>query len=311
MFVSCCAAFSAAQYTAQLANIEKQLFGFEYKTDSEAVRVNRIEKYLYGKVNSANMTSRISKISTDVGIVPDSSTGAAASLGEKQKIASKPQKTAVQPAYQKEDSSVQYPVVDKIEAQVFGRDYSGENIYARVDRLEKKVYNSKSSGDLSARVDKLRLSVLKDYPDSSIASSGYGYSDDFGGYSQDYTGLSDNNDDDVFSKNDSSSNGSYNYVSPSTSKQSYLNNELTAAERTILSETFPSDNVDQRLNRLEARIFKRNFAKDEDSVRLQRIAAATVAKKSAKSYDGNKFSRNFSTGAQIGGFLLMILAMIL
>ena len=277
---------------SDISNIEVQVFGYEYKNDSEVNRINRIEKFLYGKNSPGNIELRVKKINTDLGL----STG--------QKIANaadsvnKTKKPAV-PVYEKEDPSVQYPIVDKIEAEVFKRNFNGENIYARLDRLEKKVYSKVSDEELSNRVNKLRLSVLDKTPNVFDTETYPVYS----------------TDDEIIKRNaklaSKKSDQNYNYSSPQKSRQEYMDKEIAAMEEVILKQSYLNGETNERLTRLETKIFKRNFSNDDSSTRIERIAAATSAKKSSQMYDNNKLMRNLTTGAQVGGILLMILAMIL
>lgn len=300
------AAISATPNSAKLSNIEKQLFGLEYQKDTELNRINRVEKYLYGKTSSSNIINRLKKISEDVGISQNENKIATNSSSDvKNKTSSA---KSIPPAYEKEDPTVEYPIVDKIENQVFQRSFNGENIYARLDRLEKKVFTTTSSDNLNNRVNKLRLAVID--PNQNAYNTMEDTSDPL---SSKYT-------DSLFDSDTTGAaapirkakrNSNYEYRSPSSSKNEHISMELNAVEQNVLNQSFQSDSIGQRLDRLEAQIFKRSFDKDSDSTRLQRISAATTAQKTSRSYDNNKLMRNLNTGAQIGGFLLMILAMIL
>lgn len=300
VFIS--AAVSVTPNSAKLTTIEKQLFGYEFQNDSEINRTVRIENYLYGKASSSSLDSRLSKISSDVGIaLEEKKLATNNSSNSNNKNIKTPSK---QMAYEKEDSSVQYPIVDKIENQVFGHSFHGENIYARLDRLDKKVFNTTTNDNLSNRVNKLRLAVLD--TNNSL--------DDIATESVDplsdtYPNSLDDSQDYIAPTRTSQNN--FTYKSPKTSKNDYLNMELTASEQNVLHQSFESDSIDQRLDRLEARIFKRSFPKDTDTTRIQRISAATLAHKTSQAYDNNKLMKNLNTGFQIGGILFMILAMIL
>lgn len=301
VFIS--AAVSVTPNSAKLTNIEKQLFGYEFQNDSEINRTVRIEEYLYGKASSNSLDARLNKISSDIGLPLDANKIATKNTDSSNKNLKTASKSMV---YEKEDSSVQYPIVDKIESRVFGRSFHGENIYARLDRLDKKVFNSTSNDNLSNRVNKLRLAVLDS--DNSLDDIA---TESIDPLSDSYpNSLNDNQTmDDITSSKTAKNN--FTYKSPSTSKNDYLNMELTATEETVLHQSFQSDSIDERLDRLEARIFKRSFPKDTDSTRIQRISAATVAHKTSQAYDNNKLMKNLNTGFQIGGILFMILAMIL
>ncbi len=291
----CCSAVSAATANgSSLTTLEKQLFGYEYKTDSDDARIARIETYLYGKNNQGSVSIRIKKASTDIGL----------SSGDVQplpKLASKQAGAtgAATPAYPKDSPEVEYPIVNKLETSVFKKTYTGESIYSRLDRLENKIYGSVSKDALSERVNKLRLAIMDNPNDySGVASS-------------DFVQGFDSSQDDLLSVGPANNSNDYNYVSPDTTRNSYLGMELTSAEQTLLNNSFEGEAINTRLSRVESSLFKRTFPSDDPASRMQRISAANTAKKTASQYDNNKFSRNLSTGMQIGSFLLMILAMIL
>ena len=72
-----------------------------------------------------------------------------------------------------------------------------------------------------------------------------------------------------------------------------------------------NDNNANRLNRLEQKLFNRSFPNDADITRLQRIMVAYDAKKNSYKYENNRKMQNMATVSQIGGILLMILAILL
>lgn len=297
-------AISITSSSAKLSNIEKQLFGYEFQNNSENSRIDRIENYLYGKTSSNTLINRINKVSSDVGIIPDN-VSTATEFSRNNKISNNKTKSLM--TYEKEDSSVQYPIVDKIENRVFRRSYNGENIYARLDRLEKKVFTVTSNDNLSNRVNKLRLAVLDSNQNNDIIadstdSPSYPDLDDF----ENSRKIEQSKQNKI-----NQSDSDFMYKSPSKSKNDYINMELTAAEENLFSQSFQQDSTGTRLDRLETKIFKRNFEKDVDSIRMQRISAATTAHKTSKSYDNNRLMKNLNTGVQIGSILFMILAMIL
>ena len=52
--------------------------------------------------------------------------------------------------------------IDTLEYQLFNSTYEKENIYKRLDRLEKKIFGSTQEGDLASRTDRLKAYVRKD-----------------------------------------------------------------------------------------------------------------------------------------------------
>ena len=307
-------AFSLAPSISQIAGIERQLFGYEYKNDIESKRLNRIEEYLYGKTYTSPTPKRLEKISNDIGFLPEQSTASSGDTNKNKKIASS---QTPQQVYEKEDATVQYPIVDKIEDSVFSRSYNGENIYSRVERLEKKVFGKSVNDNLSNRVNKLRLAVLDNADSDGFITGSAMPAIPTENY---YDSISSAYDDDVIdsynksramSKTQDFDPFKYNNVSPMISRNNNLALEISTIEQSIFKQTFTGESIDKRLERIETQLFKRNFYKDNPSMRLQRIAAANTAQKSSKMYDNNKLMRNLSTGMQVGTILLMIFAMIL
>ncbi len=304
---SCCA-FSMTPSLLKISGIEKQLFGYEYKNDSEINRINRIEKYLYGKTFSNVTDKRLNKIALDIGYIEPEKTANKAQSSEKIS-------TASIPSYEKEDPTVQYPIVDKIETKVFNKSFNGENIYSRVSKLENKVFGKTSSDNLSNRVNKLRLSVLDPVSSDDFVTGAAIPTENY------YDSISSMYDDDVAEtygktssskrQNNSFSNNYSSQPSQSSVRNNLLSSELTTIEQTMFNQSFSNESIESRLSRVESQVFKRNFANDNPAARLQRIAAVKTAQKSSKLYDNNKLMRNLSTGMQVGTFLLMILAMIL
>ena len=108
-------------------------------------------------------------------------------------------------------------------------------------------------------------------------------------------------------------------------------NLITKAEKSILGQTYENQHIDVRLNRLEKTVFNRKFSgetsaqrlarlensvfsktfSDADDSRIQRLLAATTAQKTSGNYDNNTLMQRLNTGLQIGGIILMVLAMIL
>jgi hypothetical protein len=293
-----CISFADTITSKQIEAMETQVFGYTFKNENDIKRLDRLENYLYGSVSPSTLVNRIKKINSDLGIIAEDS--------KKDKISSTKTNTT-QSANSikrniKEDPSVNYPIVDDLEQKVFSKKYNSENIYKRLDRLENKVFSHTNDDNLSNRVNKLRLSVfdsLEDNPPIAAYDENYAIADS---ESESYKNL----------KEDDTSKNSFNsYKSHNSSRQEYFNMELKSLEKIVLNNSYDGDDAQNRLNRLENKLFQRNFKNDQENERLERIAAAATAKKTSTQYDNNKLMKGLATGAQIGGILLMILAMIL
>ena len=138
--------FAAPLNNALLSEVENNFFGVDYPKDTDQKRIERIENVLYGTTQTGDLTVRLKKISIDTGTVVKPQIKQSAQTGEvpipKTLQANNQPPAQKQEDYIAEDSSVNYPVVDKMEKKLFNKTYPKDNIYTRLDRLEKKVYNT-------------------------------------------------------------------------------------------------------------------------------------------------------------------------
>ena len=267
-------------HSQSISAVETSIFGYDYNDESVSKRLERIEMNLYGKKKSGNIQKRIDDIKNDIGFVEYKQPDKPQNKTESPFNTSDSMKKSMIP----EDSSVEYPMVDKLEQEIFNTTYKNENIYKRLDRLEVKVYGKTSTDSLNNRVDKL-ASVIK--PNVKR----------------------------TYRQND--------YISPQQMENYYASSglepvndqslpfQLAALEQDLLNHDYMNENVSNRLGRLEQKLFKRTFSTDSDITRLQRIMVAYDAKKNSYKYENNRKMQNMATMSQIGGILLMILAILL
>ncbi len=271
---------------SNISDIENLLFGYDYSNESDTVRVERIEKYLYGAKKNGNIPSRIKDIQTDIGYTAPVK-APVAQVPETSGIGSNALNNSNLPSSelygQKEDSSVDYPIVDSMELQVFNTTYKNESIYKRLDRLEQQVLNRKTTDSLNDRVDRLSMAV----------GSGAKKRNSMSSYSADEL------------------NEYYNNSGLESVNDQTIPFQLAVLEQDLLKGNFDNDNISNRLSRLENKIFKRTFVTDSDISRLQRIMVAYDAKKNSYKYENNRKMQNIATMSQLGGILLMILAILL
>lgn len=156
VIVLCSFSNVTADELTNLSIIEKDLFGVEYKNEDGAKRLTRIEKHLFGETKSGTSAKRIQDIADASGIsfMPKKT-------AEEKRIAAAD--------FEKEDTSVNYPVIDLMENKVFNKNFHGENVYKRVARLEQKAFGKSSEGELSTRTDKLKAAILAVKQDDVIA----------------------------------------------------------------------------------------------------------------------------------------------
>lgn len=255
---------------AQISKMEQVIWGFEYSKDDVSKRLSRIENNVLGTVNSKLSTAqRIKKLNEAIGLE---------SYEDSLKQAYELDSTEV--------AGVNYPQIDSLEYQMFLQTYEKENIYKRLERLEKKLFGSTQDGNLASRTDRLKAYLRQDTvaqnPNYHIERP-YQQTQDIETYM-----------------------GSQNKYENS---DMYI--QLAGLETVLFSKTYSQDPVGLRLNRLERKIFQRDFSSDDDYLRIQRLQAAANAQQTAKIYEANKIQKITSTGMQLGSLLLMILALIL
>lgn len=262
-------AFGTSAIESQLSKMEQQIWGFEYSKDDINRRLSRIENNVFGTISKGASEARIKKLNEALGI--------------------ESYEDSLKKAYeidQTEVSGVNYPQIDTLEYQMFSTTYEKENIYKRLDRLEKKLFGSTQDGNLASRTDRLKAYIKKDTiaqnPNYHIARP-YQPTQDIEQYM-----------------------GSQNRY-----ENSDIYIQLAGLESTLFMKTYSQDPVGLRLNRLERKIFQRDFSSDDDELRIQRLQAAANAQQTAKLYEANKIQKLTSTGMQLGSILLMILALIL
>jgi len=261
--------FATDAISSQLSKMEQQIWGFEYSKDDTTRRLSRIENNVFGTVSKGTNETRIKKLNEALGFE---------SYEDSLKKAYEIDTTEV--------AGVNYPQIDTLEYQIFLTTYEKENIYKRLDRLEKKLFGSTQDGNLASRTDRLKAYVKKDTiaqnPSYHIERP-YQTTQDIEQYM-----------------------GSQNRY-----ENSDIYIQLAGLESTLFMKTYSQDPVGLRLNRLERKIFQRDFSSDDDNLRIQRLQAAASAQQTAKLYEANKIQKITSTGMQLGSILLMILALIL
>ncbi len=287
-------AAGAAGAAPNLDKLETAMFGFTYPNETQTLRLERLETEIYGSVKSGTTAQRLTNLDKDL---------AASSIGKEiapreDTFADDTPKTASNPAVSRPAAApaaserpapgVDYPAVNELEQIVFNKEFKEKPLNTRLDALEQKTFKKTyASDDLSARVDRLQ-SDLK--PTRSAFSQ------------PQYAPSSEKYDYDDFSP----AQNNYSVYRPPVTKTN-----LAAVEKTVFKESFPQDNLDNRLARLEEGMFGTTFDTDSQQERINRITSAHTAQKSAKKYDSNKFNQAASSGMQIGMFILMILACIL
>lgn len=271
-----------AANAVQISELENNLFGFEYANEADSKRIERIEEHIYGEKRKGNLSKRIENIQNDIGYINKEEIIKAEKEKQDLKRIKEEEKRLAELKSIKEDASVDYPIVDKIEETVFNQNYKDEDIYIRLDRLEQKIFNkTNEKSALNERVTKLAEIVLPRQLEEAqqIANRA------------DITEI-------------------YNNGIPNPNNQS-IPFQLAVLEQNMLNNTYNNDHITNRLARLENELFNRTFANDTDVARLQRIMVTYEAKQNSYKYEHNKKMQKMATATQFGGILLMILAMLL
>ncbi len=301
--------FSFAVTPAQnITIIENHIFGHENKNMSEGERLSQIEKFVYGSPQSGNIKAaqRIKKLNEDLGLAPDekpkmATQSPAENLNQSKNSGYAPYQDIgddeIAAKNEAPDPSAQYPIVDNIENSVLKKTFKNENIYKRLDRLETQAYGKTLKGSLSERVERLSklAAPIQPKPEDNY-NNRYANNDDYNYFSPDTeapTGAS-----------------APIHIGPSPMSPSAAS-QLAYLEQEAFGRTYSSESDSQRLSRLEKATLHKEFSSEPNDVRVERLSTVTTAQKSQGVYKENKLMQHLSTGVQIGGMILMILAMIL
>lgn len=294
-----------------LDKIENSLYGFTYQTEKDEVRLNRIEEKVYGKASTAQTSARIAKLRKDL---------SADILGQeiepKEDTFRDDDDYIVYEKEPEEAATMDYPVINELEKQVFNKEFKDSNIKIRLSNLERKTFNKTyDNDDLSTRVDRLRAQLKP----QSFASNGMRQQEN-NFYNSPADKMAQNYHLDQYGgpfgyENYNNNQNSYSYdddipdSSAFTQQTKPLN--IGAIEKKLYHKKFDTEPMKERLSRIESSVFGTSFPNDSDSERIQRISSAIQAQKTARKYDSNRINQNVATAVQIGTLILMVLACIL
>ncbi len=178
----------------RLSQLEVKFFKHTYPKDEEAVRLERLEKMIFGEARTGASETRLKNLADTVpnlGAVTSedsdksegsSSSSFSSSSGRSASSSAKPvnsndsdldlseeRSQGKKPGGQVLSGESKYPVVTALEQSIFKRDYASDPVADRLNRLETKVFGKPSKfTDLSERVDalkeKTRVDVAKQAP---------------------------------------------------------------------------------------------------------------------------------------------------
>lgn len=287
-----------SQLSTILTKMEKSLFGIDYNSQSDDIRLKRIEEIVYGKTSLNPVPQRVNKLSQDLSadligqeIKPKRDTFAEDEDTPKEKIL-------------KADGNINYPIVNSLEKKVFNKEFKNIEITQRLANLEQNVLRKTYNDDLNTRVERLKFAIMP----NKISDSEVGNEEE-----------SSYAPDEIITQALPPRNSYYTppvYNSQNSVLDDYPGSTdivipLAALEKKVLKKSFPDDTVSNRLTRLELNIFSSTFQDDDEQTRFDRVASAHQAKKTSKKYDSNKFAQQSATAMQLGAILLMILAAVI
>ena len=121
----------ASPYTPTLGKIENVLYGFQYDSEDDTSRLDRIENSVYGTSTNGTTAQRISKLKKDL---------SADLIG--QEIEPKEDTFADEEVYfQNEpiaDANIQYPAFDELEERVFN-EWERGTVFVDTDAISQKA----------------------------------------------------------------------------------------------------------------------------------------------------------------------------
>ena len=203
---------------SSLTRLEDKYFQHDFSKEEPGERIERLEKLIYGEARTGSNEERLNML---LSLVPN--------LNSKAEEATPPAAAAVPPPVDTRSSQPRktlkpdtplpdstrdtepipddnsYPAVTAMEKKIFSRDFVGESIGKRLDRLEIKAFGKTSaSEDLPDRVDRLKSTTGIDIARSKPANSEWADEDEDASMAgsqgiQPFTGL--NTDDPVSQRN--------------------------------------------------------------------------------------------------------------
>ena len=289
-----------------LDKIENSLYGFNYTGESDTVRLQRIEKSVYGKTQNGQIQQRIAKLNKDI-----SASEIGHEITPKEDTFMEEDDFIVHEKEPPEAVSMDYPAINELEETTFSKTFKTQPLKTRLTNLEKKVFNKTfENEDLSSRVDRLKAQVKP----KSFANNGmkqqenlyYNQQPDKMAQNYHIDEYGDPFDYDEYNRNHSSD---YQKIPSVFTPKRKLS--LSSIEKKLYRKKFENESVSSRLDRIESSVFGTNFPEDSENERIERISSAINAQQSSSRYDNNRFSQNVATAVQIGTLILMVLACIL
>jgi len=250
-----------------LSGIEKNLFNTKFTQEGLNKRLERIEKEIYGVKSRTVVSERIKRLEKiykrPIAVKP-----VPAIKKSPKKIASN-KLIKINNVQKVQDS---YPAIDEIEKRVLNRQFSSEDIYKRLDRLEIVLFNRNFNDSLYERTDRIKGVVL--------------------GQNQPHG-----------EDNSSNNNDSTQHLD-----QNSINTILSNIEMQNFNTSYANEPVESRLSRLETKIFNQVSPEDKINDRIERLAAVSNAQPANELYrDMSQIRQYQAVATQLSAVALMLL----
>lgn len=150
-------------------------------------------------------------------------------------------------------SNTQNAEISKIENELYGCDYINEQLLKRVERLEKTIYGSVSSGDLQSRIKRLANDINADLIGLEIPPA-----------------------EDTFIEEDEVADSSVQYP------------VVDEIEKRLFGQTYKNRDFHTRIVTIERKLFNKIYDVDDYKTRMDRIKAEIMPE--ALAFDNNRFN---------------------
>ncbi|MBX9721542.1 MAG: hypothetical protein K2X81_09125, partial [Candidatus Obscuribacterales bacterium] len=217
--------YAADSMDGSLTKLEDKFFQHNYPKDAVGDRLERLEKLMYGESKTGSDDERLKTLMNLVPNLDEKVDDGASAAPKAQTPAPAPRRQVMKPEVPQVDTSSaepspndsSYPAVTAMEKKLLGRDYIGESVGKRLDRLEIKAYGkTAASEDLQDRVDRLKSSTGIDVAKVKPANSEWADEDeDPSGGVQPFTGIGSGDDPNSQRNMRKQASNSFNRPSPS------------------------------------------------------------------------------------------------
>lgn len=179
-------------------------------------------------------------------------------------------------------SKTQLTEISKIENDIFGFDYTKDNINSRVVRLEKNIYGKELNGDLEKRIAKLSADVTSEQ-----------------------IGLEIEPVEDTFREDDVVADSTVNYpivdeIEMKLFNQTYKNRDfhtrIVTIEKKLFSKVYDAEDYSQRMDRIKAEVMPERLAREK--VFGYDNSENTLSSTDLSGIDSNRFANGMPYGQE-------------